>query len=143
MAERQMTYRHEFVDFVPEELEPGVLHVSIKYKCVAHLCMCGCGEKVISRLAPERFRFTFDGGQVSIYPSIGNSTFVCRSHYWLEDGEVYWYPPLSDRQIDRARKNAHRMPRLPSARRWLESETRESDERTSSRFPDDQKGRKK
>lgn len=140
MQAKQKTYRHEFIDLVPDALEEGVLYVSIKYKSVSHLCMCGCGEKVVSRLAPERFRFTFDGSQVSMYPSIGNSTFACRSHYWLEEGEVYWYTPLSDRQIERARKNAHRLPRLPSSRRWLESANREPEERASSRLQDGQKG---
>ncbi len=143
MRAKQETYRHEFVELVPEVVEIGVLYVSLKYKSVSHLCMCGCGEKVVSRLSPERFRFTFDGAHVSMYPSIGNSTFACRSHYWLEDGDVYWYPPLSDRQIERARKNAHRKPLLPSTRRWLESANRESEQRASSRLRDDQKGTKK
>lgn len=125
---KQKSYTHEFVEFVPDELEQGVLYVAFKYKCVAHLCMCGCREKVVSRLSPERFRITFDGNHVSMFPSIGNSTFDCRSHYWLEDGEIYWYPPLSDGQIDRARKNAHRLPLVPSSRRWLESTIRDSEE---------------
>lgn len=120
MGERQQTYRHEFVDLVPDDIEEGVLYVSIKYKNVSHLCMCGCGEKVVFRLAPERFKIKFDGKTVTLSPSVGNSNFECRSHYWLEHGELEWLPPLSDRQIQRARSNAHRItaevPRRPIER---------------------------
>lgn len=116
MGERQLRYKHEFVDVVPDEIEEGVLYVSVKYKSVSHLCMCGCGEKVAFRLAPERFGIKFDGKAVSLSPSVGNSNFACRSHYWLEHGEVVWLPPLNDRQIERARRNAHRVTSGPSRR---------------------------
>ncbi|MGH2958723.1 MAG: DUF6527 family protein [Solirubrobacterales bacterium] len=116
MGERQKKYRHEFVEVVPENLIEGVLYVSLKYKSVSHLCMCGCGEKVVFRLAPQRFKIKFDGESVSLSPSVGNSNFACRSHYWLEHGEVEWLPPLSDRQIERARGNAHRVTTEPHRR---------------------------
>lgn len=38
------------VGFMPAQLEPGILYVSKKYRTAAHLCACGCGEKVRTQL---------------------------------------------------------------------------------------------
>ncbi|UXI66130.1 DUF6527 family protein [Tahibacter amnicola] len=81
---------HEFVDFVPEQLEPGTLYVSIRYKSASHLCCCGCGEKVVTPLSPTGWRLTYDGKTVSLSPSIGNWNLACRSHYWIERNRVEW-----------------------------------------------------
>jgi len=32
----------------------------------------------------------FDGDTVSLYPSIGNWNFPCRSHYWIRYDHVEW-----------------------------------------------------
>ena len=73
----------EFVTLAPPVLEPGVLYISMEYATVLHLCCCGCGNQVVTPLAPARWRLTYDGRAVSLSPSIGNHSFPCRSHYWI------------------------------------------------------------
>lgn len=74
----------EFVTFAPAALAPGVLYVSMEYATVLHACCCGCGNKVVTPLAPERWSLTYDGRHITIVPSIGNWSFPCQSHYWIE-----------------------------------------------------------
>lgn len=94
---------HEFVDQIPEELNHHTLYISIPYRMTAHLCMCGCGEKVVHPLRPHRWSLTFDGTTVSLAPSIGNDGLPCRSHYWITESRVIWHPKLTDLQITGAR----------------------------------------
>ena len=103
----------QFVEFIPERLENGVLYISQKYKTAAHKCCCGCGEEVITPLNPTDWKLTVDGKLGTLYPSIGNWGFACRSHYWIRKGLVVWAPPMPQWQIergrlsDRANKAAH------------------------------------
>jgi hypothetical protein len=91
--------RHEFVQSVPEQLDEGVLYVSLPYATAVHRCACGCGHEVVTPLSPTDWSMIFDGKTVSLAPSIGNWSFPCRSHYWLERGRVVWAPAWSDREI--------------------------------------------
>jgi len=63
---------HEFVEFVPRELRQGVLYVSIPYATVIHMCCCGCGQQVVTPLAPSQWTLSFDGKSISLHPSVGN-----------------------------------------------------------------------
>lgn len=96
---KQTELRPEFVTFAPAVLEPGVLYVSMEYATVLHLCCCGCGNKVVTPLRPGRWRLTFDGEAVWLAPSIGNWSFPCQSHYWIEGNNVVWDRPFSRREI--------------------------------------------
>ena len=49
-----MRLRHEFVDHIPEQLDDGVLYVSIRFGTVVHRCACGCGEEVVTPSRPGR-----------------------------------------------------------------------------------------
>jgi Family of unknown function (DUF6527) len=90
----------EFVDTIPQVLPAeGTIYISIPKRATAHLCMCGCGEKVLHPLRPNRWSLTYDGQTVSMCPSIGNSGLACRSHYWIKKNRVEWLPPLTDAQI--------------------------------------------
>jgi hypothetical protein len=46
IASLSSTIRPEFVEFIPKELEDGVLYVSVPYGTTVHKCACGCGNKV-------------------------------------------------------------------------------------------------
>ncbi len=81
---------HQFVDFIPDHLEEGVLYVSLNYRTVTHRCCCGCGLEVVTPLAPKAWRLTFDGESISLRPSIGNWNLPCRSHYWIQENGVQW-----------------------------------------------------
>jgi hypothetical protein len=91
-----MRIKYEFVESAPETLQPGTMYVSTRYRAIVHLCLCGCGEKVLLNLDPTAWRFTFDGRSLSIWASVGNVGIPCRSHYMVESSQVRWLPPLVD-----------------------------------------------
>lgn len=87
---RQTQIRPEFVTLAPDVLVPGVVYVSVEYATVLHACCCGCGNTVVTPLAPERWSLTYDGKTISLKPSVGNWSFPCQSHYWIERNAVVW-----------------------------------------------------
>jgi hypothetical protein len=91
--------RPSFVEFIPDELEEGVLYVSVRYKTCSHKCCCGCGEEVVTPLSPAEWKLTRQGDMVSLWPSIGNWDYACRSHYVIEHNQVRWAASMSARQI--------------------------------------------
>jgi hypothetical protein len=96
-------FEHVFSSTVPDVLEKEKLYVSIKYNTSVHLCACGCGEEVITPLAPNQWKLTYNGETVSLHPSIGNWSYKCRSHYWIKEDHVVWAESWSDEQIKRNR----------------------------------------
>ena len=106
-----LTITHKFVDLIPDELEDGVLFVSLEFANVAHRCCCGCGQEVVTPLSPNDWKLIFDGVSISLSPSIGNWSFPCRSHYWIKSGKICWAENWSDekissgREMDRAEKD--------------------------------------
>ncbi len=96
-------FEHRFVEFVPKELQAGVLYVSLAYATVVHSCPCGCGERVVTPLSPADWQLLFDGETVSLHPSLGNWSLACRSHYWVRRDAVVWAPPWSKERIEKAR----------------------------------------
>lgn len=91
--------RLEVVEFMPTKLEPGVLYVSEKYRTAAHLCACGCGEKVRTQLGDLGWRFTKGRSGPTLYPSIGNWQKPCRSHYFIRDGRILWQGNWTDEEV--------------------------------------------
>ena len=96
--------KHEFVDYIPDNLVNGRLYVSIRFGTAAHLCACGCGEEVITPLGPSEWKMVYDGVSVSLKPSVGNWGFHCRSHYWIDRGEIRWARSFNDLKIEQVRK---------------------------------------
>jgi hypothetical protein len=84
----QTRFQHKFVDQVPEMLECGVLYISLSFSTSIHLCACGCGNEVVTPLSADDWVVIFDGENASLYPSIGNWSFPCKSHYWIRHGSV-------------------------------------------------------
>jgi hypothetical protein len=97
---RPTTIRHEFVEFVPSTLEEGLLYVSIPYATAVHKCCCGCGNKVVTPLSPTDWKLTFDGETISLHPSIGNWSFACQSHYWINGNRINWAPKWSREKVE-------------------------------------------
>lgn len=95
--------KHEFVEFIPEELEGRTIYISIRFATVSHLCCCGCGYKVVTPLRPTDWTLIFDGKTISLEPSIGNWSFPCQSHYWIRNNCVRWAPRWSRDKIERGR----------------------------------------
>lgn len=101
---RQVALRHTYVEYIPEKLEPGMLYISHKYRTASHLCACGCGLKVVTPLNPAQWKLIDHGKTVSLFPSIGNWSLPCRSHYWIDHGQIHWSYAMSERQIADVKK---------------------------------------
>ncbi|RTR58804.1 hypothetical protein DY931_21345 [Pseudomonas aeruginosa] len=93
-----------FVERFPEKLEPGELYLAMEFATAAHLCACGCGNKVITPFSPTDWQMSFDGESVTLKPSIGNWSFRCRSHYWIRSGHIEWAGDMSQAAINAGRK---------------------------------------
>ena len=100
--------RPEFVMHAPDVLERGVVYVSMEYATVLHLCCCGCDSQVVTPLSPARWKLWFDGEAISLDPSIGNWSFSCRSHYWIEGNEVVWSRAFDEDEVEAVRSRDRR-----------------------------------
>ena len=87
------------VERLPKQLEEGILYISQVYETAAHNCACGCGSRVVTPLTPTFWRLTLRNRKASLYPSIGNSSFACQSHYWIRDNQIEWTRPWTAAEI--------------------------------------------
>jgi hypothetical protein len=94
----------EQVTYIPRELRQNILYVSKEYGVAAHLCMCGCGIKVVTPLGPAEWKFVEEEGLPSLFPSIGNWQLPCKSHYVIADGHVIWAKSWNQAQIQLGRR---------------------------------------
>ena len=99
----EILLNHEFVEFIPGELNEGTIYVSMRFATASHLCVCGCKNKVVTPLRPTDWKLIFDGKTISLHPSIGNWNFPCRSHYWIKNNQVQWASQWSQYEIDAGR----------------------------------------
>lgn len=97
------TLQHRFVEFIPEELEGGILYITMEYRTAVHMCVCGCGNEVITPFSPTDWHLRFYGHSVSIYPSIGSWSFRCRSHYWITKNRIEYAENWNDREVQQGR----------------------------------------
>lgn len=100
-------YTAAIMESFPKQLTPGLLYVSLKYSTAAHVCPCGCGQRVVTKLSPARWRVIFDG-EVSLRPSVASTGMPCRSHYFITRGTVVWPEKLDEEQAARDRRRAER-----------------------------------
>jgi hypothetical protein len=87
----------------PDEPEPGLFYYSEDFRSSLHLCACGCGRRVILPIKPAGWRMDVSGTSVSLFPSVGNREFDCRSHYLIRNGAVIWLANMSDREVTASR----------------------------------------
>lgn len=122
---RQTHLSHQFVEYIPEQIEEGVLYISKRYGTAVHKCCCGCGEEVITPLGPTDWSLWVTGNDVTLDPSIGNWSYACRSHYLIRRSKVVWAGQMSKQKIERGRaidrvakqayfESANRKKELPS-----------------------------
>lgn len=100
--------RAEFVEAIPRSIEDGVLYVSHEYETAIHKCCCGCGQEVVTPIGPTDWKVTSDGDAISVHPSIGNWSFPCQSHYWIDHGRMRWAERWSAEQIKYGRERDRR-----------------------------------
>ncbi|QTV06742.1 DUF6527 family protein [Faecalibacter bovis] len=91
-------FKNSFVEYIPSDLKQNVLYISMENSICIHLCACGCGEKVVTRLSPNDWDLYYDGKHITMYPSIGNWNFNCRSHYWIRDNRFVFIPDIKKKK---------------------------------------------
>lgn len=107
------TIKPEFVEFIPDVVKDGVLYISIPYGTATHKCACGCGELVVTPIKPLDWKITWNGESITMFPSIGNWSFQCQSHYFIEENKIIWARKMNKSQInigrikDRLRKEQY------------------------------------
>lgn len=99
------TLIYKFVEAIPDEVEEGILYVSMEYSVAIHLCVCGCRNEVVTPLSPTDWKLIFNGIAISLRPSIGNWNFKCRSHYFITENKIEYASQWSGRKISEGRKN--------------------------------------
>ena len=104
MAQRKLTIQPRFLEFIPEELQPGVLYVSAHYKTALHLCCCGCGQEVVTPLNKAGWEVHCSYGKVTMWPSIGNWDYPCQSHYFIKNNQVVWAELMTKSEIRRVKQ---------------------------------------
>lgn len=88
-------FQLRFVEYIPDEVEAGVLYISRRFSTATHLCCCGCGREVVTPFNPAKWNIFERDGKVSLSPSIGNWSFPCRSHYIVSDNRILWAGSMS------------------------------------------------
>lgn len=106
---KQSALRPQFVEFIPEQLEDGVLYVSQRYRTAAHCCCCGCGSEVVTPLGPADWTLEVDNGAITLHPSVGNWSLPCRSHYLIRQGKVVWARDMHRDEIEQGRVRDQRL----------------------------------
>lgn len=97
-------FSYALVESIPERLEDSVVYVSRRYSTASHLCACGCGTEVVTALSRDAWTARIADAGISLWPSIGNWSFPCKSHYYIEDGRVRWSGAFSRAMVDRVRR---------------------------------------
>lgn len=103
-----ITITPQFVELMPLEIKEGVLYISEEYGTAIHKCCCGCGMKVVTSLSSARWQLRRAGNLVTLYPSIGNWDFPCRSHYWIKRNRVVWSGSMTQQEIRRVKERDER-----------------------------------
>jgi predicted transcriptional regulator len=72
-------------EYIPNEMEYGILYYSKEYKGLGHLCCCGCGQKTYIPIKEGEWSVYPNNGKVTVTPSLQQLN-GCKSHYIITDG---------------------------------------------------------
>ena len=64
----------------------------MEYATAIHRGCCGCNNEIVTPLSPTDWELIFNGKTISLYPSIGNWSLDCKSHYWITNNKIEWAP---------------------------------------------------
>ncbi len=93
--ERIYSLKPHFCEQIPEDLQDGVLYISVGYGIAAHKCACGCSGKTITGLKPywnDGWAISVIEGRITLRPSIGNrkGEDPYHAHYYITDNQIQW-----------------------------------------------------
>ena len=97
--------QHRFVEFIPDQLEDGIIYITMEYGTAVHKCICGCGNDVVTPFSPTDWQLIYNGESISLYPSIGNWNFKCKSHYWITNNKIKKVKMWTGKEIESGRKS--------------------------------------
>lgn len=82
----------EYVHYVPDKMEEGVLYISIEFRLANHLCACGCGIETVTPLGKDDWQLTDNNGLITLRPSIGNFRWEnpYHAHYYITNNNIEW-----------------------------------------------------
>jgi hypothetical protein len=82
----------EYVYYVPDKMEEGVLYISREFRLANHLCACGCGIETVTPLGKDDWQLTDSNGLVTLRPSIGNFRWEnpYHAHYYITNNNIEW-----------------------------------------------------
>jgi hypothetical protein len=103
-----MRFELQNVKYMPKALSPGILYVSREFDAAAHLCACGCGEKIRTPLGATEWSVEETPDGPTVRPSIGSWQKSCRSHYVIRGGEVRWAKQWTEAQVLAGRRGEER-----------------------------------
>lgn len=66
-------------EIIPDDLERFTVYISLEYQTALHLCLCGCGEEVVTPLGGSGWYALLEEGVLTMKPSIKNKH--CPNHY--------------------------------------------------------------
>ncbi|QVK20761.1 hypothetical protein KHQ82_00015 [Mycoplasmatota bacterium] len=94
--------KHYFVEYIPpfDSIDENTVYTSLEFNVSVHRCACGCGRKVTLPIAPDEWQIFYDGETVSLYPSIGNWDYPCRSHYFITDNMFVFEEQLIEERCE-------------------------------------------
>ena len=81
----------EHCKHIPEDLEDGILYVSLEFDVAIHLCACGCKAKTVTPIRDSRgWNYSEKEGRPTLTPSIGNFSGETpyHAHYFITEGKV-------------------------------------------------------
>ena len=80
----------QFIELMPEEIQEGVLYISLVYSTTCHKCFCGCGVETFAPISGDSgWALKNNAGVVSLTPSL-KQRLECQSHYYLTENKVIW-----------------------------------------------------
>ena len=81
-----------YFKYIPEELEIGLMYISLEFKVAIHLCACGCGIKTVTPIGKGGWTLTKNDERVILRPSIGNFAWekTYHAHYYITDNKIKW-----------------------------------------------------
>jgi hypothetical protein len=99
-----------YVQYIPPSgsVKDGELYISLEFQTAIHKCCCGCGEEVVTPFNPAQWQISDKCGKVSLYPSIGNWSYSCQSHYFIKENRILWADALSEAAIESVKESDKR-----------------------------------